>query len=337
MKRKSTIDLINESENVEVMADIERILKEKGKGTKKQYLCSWMDGAEPQWVSCEYLEDTEALEEWDNAEEDVPEEFDNEEVVTEKCRQLTEWIRQSKRTSFLVGAGLSAPVLPTFRGKNGLWTRGAGSSNLTKANKSSSSSSKQVNSKPQPTVAHQLLTSLEKNNPSNVHWIASQNYDDLFNDCGFPSNKLSQLHGNIYTEKCDLCNTTYHRNFEVELSTSTNHETGRLCDDVDCQGVLRDNIIHFGESLPWKDLTMANAKFLGSELSIVLGSSLRVEPAASLPFKAKRRVKKGTEAAKRTRVVIVNLQPTPRDGEADLIIRAKCDDVMQRVADMLMK
>ena len=46
-------------------ADIDRILKERGKGARKQYLCSWMDGAEPQWVAAKYLADTVALEEWE--------------------------------------------------------------------------------------------------------------------------------------------------------------------------------------------------------------------------------------------------------------------------------
>ena len=46
-------------------ADIDRILKERGKGARKQYLCSWMDDAEPQWVAAKYLADTVALEEWE--------------------------------------------------------------------------------------------------------------------------------------------------------------------------------------------------------------------------------------------------------------------------------
>ena len=62
------------------------------------------------------------------------------------------------------------------------------------------------------------------------------------------------------------------------------------CDHEDCNGVLYDNIVHFGESLPRNELSLANAHFKGSELCIVLGSSLQVEPAASLPFKSKKRI-----------------------------------------------
>ncbi len=116
---------------------------------------------------------------------------------------------------------------------------------------------------------------------------------------------------------------------QVECPTSKNHETGRAC--VKCGGALFDNIVHFGEALPWNALTMANAKFLGADLSIAIGSSLQVEPAASLPFKSKRRKKNSP----RPRAVIVNLQPTRLDGEADLVIRARSDDVLSRICTAL--
>ncbi len=116
---------------------------------------------------------------------------------------------------------------------------------------------------------------------------------------------------------------------QVELPSSKNHETGRECPD--CGGALFDNIVHFGEALPWSALTMANAKFLGADLSIAIGTSLLVEPAASLPFKSKRRKK----SLPRPRAVIVNLQPTRLDSEADLVIRARSDDVLSRVCKEL--
>ena len=112
---------------------------------------------------------------------------------------------------------------------------------------------------------------------------------------------------------------------QVELPSAKNHETGRTCEK--CRGALFDNIVHFGEALPWHALTMANAKFLGADLSIAIGTSLQVEPAASLPFKSKRRKKNPP----RPRAVIINLQPTRLDGEADLVIRARSDDVLGRI------
>mmetsp|Transcript_20331 Transcript_20331/g.28376 ORF Transcript_20331/g.28376 Transcript_20331/m.28376 type:complete len:119 (+) Transcript_20331:432-788(+) len=106
----------------------------------------------------------------------------------------------------------------------------------------------------------------------------------------------------------------------------------RFCERKGCDGALKDNIVHFGESLPWNALKMANAKFVGSDLAVVLGSSLRVEPAASMPFKAKRRKRFG----EKPKVIVVNLQETPHDYEADLVIHAECDTVMDLVARELL-
>lgn len=331
-----------EAEGIE-MADVGSITKEKiNKQGGKSFLCTWMDGGKPSWVSEEDLEGTEALEEWNWKEDAVAEEFDSEDIVAAKCATLIDWIRKGKRTSWLVGAGLSASAgLPTFRGTNGLWTRGASQpappKGKGKKRKASAATAANAPDLPEPTVAHRALVSLEK--AGFVHCLASQNYDDILGRAGFLREKMAELHGNLFIEVCDDCCHLYHRDFEVELPTSKAHETGRLCDQVlsngrVCGGILKDNIIHFDEQLPWKEITLANAKFLGSDVTVVLGSTLRVEPAASLPFKAKRRRRfAGTGPPLRT--IIVNLQPTPRDGEADLVIRARCNDVMARVAAAL--
>jgi len=168
-----------------------------------------------------------------------------------------------------------------------------------------------------------------------VHFCVSQNYDNLLLRSGFPEAKLAELHGNNYVESCAKCLKKHPRDFEVASDLfPADHSTGRACDA--CGGKLIDNIVHFGEALPWGALVQANAKSVGADLTVVLGSSLRVEPAAGLAFKAKRRAKRPAAGeAPRVRAVIVNLQPTPRDGEADLLIRARCDDVLARVAQAL--
>ena len=190
---------------VEESADIDRILKEKGKGASKKYFCAWMDGAEPQWVEAKYLQGTVALEEWEEACEVVPELFDSEDEVARKCALLAEWWRASQRTAILVGAGISSSVLPTFRGQGGLWTKSAAP--MSQKSKAPGAAS----ARPQPTASHALMATLEK--AGKVNFVASQNYDDLFRE--FPKSKLSELHGNIYTETCRGCGDVYHRDFEV--------------------------------------------------------------------------------------------------------------------------
>ena len=335
-KRKSTRN--NDSNNAEEMiSKVTSIIQERRrKRGRRQYLCRFFDGSAPTWIERTSLKGTNVMREWEALEEgsngedkvdEVPETFENDSVVEEKSNQLAQWLENAKRPVFLLGAGVSSPVLPTFRGKNGLWTK-----NAHKNTKSTDCV------QAQPTYTHRALTALEK--AGYVYFCVTQNYDDLSRRSGFPSQKLSELHGNILVEACDNCGMEYHRGFEVVLDDSIDHETGRTCERKGCTGTLRDNIVHFDEALPWHELKMANAKFTGSDLAIVLGSSLHVEPAASMPFKSKRRHvnrqrNHDSQTMPRPKSVIVNVQPTPNDNEADLIIRAKTDDVFRHITAAL--
>ena len=147
-------------------ADIDRILKQRKKGS--ELLVSWQDGAPPQWLPRTDLEGTCALEEWDEAEDDVPESFDPPAVVAAKVATLVGWLREAKRPAFLVGAGLSAAVLPTFRGKGGLWTKSAVASGAGVVRGAPP---------PAPTRGHRALTALA--GAGRINFLASQNYDNL--------------------------------------------------------------------------------------------------------------------------------------------------------------
>ena len=119
---------------------------------------------------------------------------------------------------------------------------------------------------------------------------------------------------------CSECQYEYHRDYEVELPTAINHETGRICEQAGCSGKLNDNIVHFDEALPFHALKMANAKFIASHIAIAVGTTL---PAASLPFRAKRRSR-----FQNPKTCIIILQPTLNDDEADLVIHATCEEVL---------
>mmetsp|Transcript_11905 Transcript_11905/g.27642 ORF Transcript_11905/g.27642 Transcript_11905/m.27642 type:complete len:455 (-) Transcript_11905:2568-3932(-) len=103
------------------------------------------------------------------------------------------------------------------------------------------------------------------------------------------------------------------------------HRTGRICKA--CGGDMHDTIINFGESLPDRDLSMANDQAGQADLCLALGSSLSVSPANHIPEQVG--CKQGG------RLVIVNLMRTPLDGHADLVIHAKCDTVMELLMEEL--
>ena len=86
--------------------------------------------------------------------------------------------------------------------------------------------------------------------------------------------------------------------------------------------MLYDTIINFGEHLPEKELNQSFEEATQADLCLVLGSSLTVTPAADIPKKA----------AKKGKLVIINLQRTPLDYSAHLVINGTCEDVMMRLA-----
>jgi mono-ADP-ribosyltransferase sirtuin 6 len=95
--------------------------------------------------------------------------------------------------------------------------------------------------------------------------------------------------------------------------------TGRKCN---CGGDLRDTVLDWEDDLPEEDWEMAQDQCERSDLVLVLGSSLRIEPVGSLPTLAKQ-------------FVIVNKQVTPYDDRAALIIRANVDKVFEILMENL--
>ena len=80
--------------------------------------------------------------------------------------------------------------------------------------------------------------------------------------------------------------------------------------------------ISFGQAMPERETTLAYERSLGSDLFIVVGSSLIVQPAASMPIRAKQ----GGAT-----LVIINRDPTPCDGYADVVINGPAGEIMARI------
>ncbi|XP_010149058.1 PREDICTED: NAD-dependent protein deacetylase sirtuin-6-like, partial [Eurypyga helias] len=87
-------------------------------------------------------------------------------------------------------------------------------------------------------------------------------------------------------------------------------------------GKLRDTILDWEDSLPDRDLTLADEACRKADLSVTLGTSLQIKPSGNLPLITKKRGGK---------LVIVNLQATKHDRQADLRIHAYVDDVMTKL------
>ena len=116
----------------------------------------------------------------------------------------------------------------------------------------------------------------------------------------------------------------YFRDFRTrEATRAREHRTSRKC--AKCFQHLSDSIVNFGEDLPTDQLESAADQSSLCDLAVVLGTSMRVEPACELPMMRKRR----------GRLVICNLQATPYDSKADLVIHSRTDVVMVRLMEKL--
>lgn len=98
------------------------------------------------------------------------------------------------------------------------------------------------------------------------------------------------MHGNTNKEECTVCGRDYFRDFRTRNAKGTKeHLTGRKCDDPKCKGALKDTIINFGENLNENILNMGFAHGYEADLMLAVGSSMRVEPAASMAGACKQR------------------------------------------------
>ncbi|XP_031565139.1 uncharacterized protein LOC116300405 [Actinia tenebrosa] len=259
--------------------------------------------------------------------DDKKEFFESEEDLTAKLDTLCQWIKDSKHCIVFTGAGISTStgirdfrsgmntVLKTGPGKCELQAKGATKSSLTKVNVL----------KAVPSVAHMVLVKLHQEGL--VKFTVNQNTDGLHLRSGIPADQLAELHGNTNLEKCTKCGAKYLRDFRTRNAQGVHkHRTGRFCDNFMCRGHLVDSIINFGEDLPEDDLDRAFDEAGKSDLCIVLGSSLRVTPAADVPESV---MEKGGK------LVICNLQKTPLNDGCALEIHKQIDDVMVGLATRL--
>lgn len=169
----------------------------------------------------------------------------------------------------------------------------------------------------QPNPAHLALADLEER--GYLKTIITQNIDNLHQQAG--SRKVLELHGHLREATCVRC---YHK-VPVDPMVDEFLREGKV-PYCKCGGVLKPNVILFGEQLPVRVLNEAMAEARRCDLILVAGSSLEVTPAADIPFLA---TENGAKA------IIVNLQPTAFDPQADLVIHGDVAEVLPRIAAAL--
>ncbi|CAI0374095.1 unnamed protein product [Linum tenue] len=241
--------------------------------------------------------------------------FDPSSVLQEKIEQLAKMIQESKHLVVFTGAGISTSCgIPDFRGPKGIWT-------LQREGKALPEASLPFH-RAMPSITHMALVELEK--AGILKFVISQNVDGLHLRSGIPREKLSELHGDSFMESCPSCGIEYLRDFEVE--TIGLKETSRRCSDLKCGAKLKDTVLDWEDALPDKEMLPAEKHCRMADVVLCLGTSLQITPACNLPLKCLRGGGK---------IVIVNLQKTPKDKKACLVIHGLVDKVITGVVESL--
>lgn len=169
----------------------------------------------------------------------------------------------------------------------------------------------------QPNPAHVALAELERRGILKV--VITQNIDSLHQKAG--SQRVLELHGHMRSATCIRC----YNQVTAEPVLEQFLLDGKV-PHCQCGGVLKPDVILFGEQLPIRIYNAAVAEVRRCDLMLVAGSSLEVTPAADLPFIA---VESGAK------VILVNLQPTGFDHCAEVVIHGDVAEVLPRLVALV--
>ena len=157
-----------------------------------------------------------------------------------------------------------------------------------------------------PNPGHEALVHLEAHIPDFT--LLTQNVDGLHRLAG--SRRLLEIHGNIWEVRCLDCNSV-REDRRVPLPLLPRCEL--------CGGLLRPNVVWFGESLNPEILRQAEAALMRSQVVLVVGTSALVQPAASFALWARQ---SGAKVAE------INLDPTPLTAHCDFAVSGKTGEIL---------
>ncbi len=224
------------------------------------------------------------------------------------------------------GAGISTESgIPDYRGPNGVWAtqnpptigdfltnpdtrRSYWESRLVRFPKLMAT---------QPNQGHLALTRLFE--AGLLSHVITQNIDGLHQRAGLPPANVIELHGSALEVQCLNCGSKWDG-----VSIHARQLGGELVPDCEsCGGVLRASTVLFGEALPAGVMARSREIARDADMLIVIGSSLVVQPAARIPLIARQ---SGATLG------IVNLDETPLDRFADVIVRGQAGNTLNELA-----
>ncbi len=243
---------------------------------------------------------------------------------------LVEKILQKGKVVFFTGAGISTESgIKDYRSQGGIWDKfkpvyfdefmAKKESRIEYWRRKTLLNEEMKNAK--PNSAHIALTKL--NELGLLEVVITQNIDGLHQLTGLPDDKIIELHGNTTKVRCMTCS-----NISPLEDAIQRIKNGDLAPECQCGGYLKPDTISFGQSMPEEKVLKAVNFSKTATLFIAIGSTLVVQPAASMPLYAKQN---------NAFFCIINLSKTPYDDQSDLLIRDKAGEVMGTVINYIEK
>jgi len=229
---------------------------------------------------------------------------------------LIRFLRKAERVAALTGAGVSQESgLRTFRdAQTGLWSQ-------YKPTELASPEAYERDPKlvwdwyamrrekvreVEPNPGHYALVDMARHIPD--FSLITQNVDNLHRKAGSP--RVIELHGNLQRVRCSSCGQ------QVETWNEADEDVPR-CEA--CGGLLRPDVVWFGESLPRAELESAVEAARTCHVFFSIGTSGLVQPAASLAYAARNRG---------ALVVEINAEPTPLTAKVDFAVLGKSGEIL---------
>jgi NAD-dependent deacetylase len=242
-----------------------------------------------------------------------------EELISRAARDIL----KAKKVVALTGAGMSVESdIAPFRGKGGIWEkydpveyayidvliRNPGKTWILL-----SEMQKEI-LKAKPNPGHASLAELER--LGYLSSIITQNVDGLHHEAG--NKNIIEFHGNHRDAYCMDCR----KRIKAEaISLDT------LPPRCECGGVIRPDVVFFGEAIPHQALTQSNQEARSCNVMLVIGTSAEVQPAASLPDIAK---------SHGATIIEINIEATSFTGyTSSYFIKGKAGEILPKIVAMV--
>ena len=248
-------------------------------------------------------------------------------MLRSPIQHAAELLSQAEDLVVLTGAGISTESgIPDFRSPGGIWTK-YDPQEFTYQNFVANRAHRErywkmsldihpVLAGAEPNTAHRAVAELERR--GKVRAVITQNIDGLHQRAGSSPDRVIEIHGTALSVLCLSCDDRLSRE-EVQARVVAGEAVPEC---RHCGGILKPATVSFGQAMPERETAAAFEHAEQADVFLVIGSSLVVHPAAYLPVRA---VESGAK------LVIVNLEPTPCDRLASVVVRGKAGETMSAV------